>query len=272
MSNTPRIPRGGPGAGGWRERAALPPTPPPRASGRAPTWRRMGPRLTAHLSSDGFPSRSAGLRTQTAHLGRPFSFKGASAFWRAEDVSSSPVFQVTPPLRALPAEPDGAPRRRSLHFCRAKPGVKHQPGGRCLSPAEPVRLRAVTAEERAPLSASWGQRAVGVRSALGTTLQPGGVPGSVRAWAAFAAQHCPLVSGVETAPLGCGSSLSSALGANLCSLPGLQPRQSCPGGLRKALTPRSEPCSPPSSSTHLSKEPLGAVCAGRAISVASAPC
>ena len=57
MPNTPRIPGGGPGAGCWRERSALP----PRPSGIAPTPRRTGLRLTADLSSDRFPRKSARL-------------------------------------------------------------------------------------------------------------------------------------------------------------------------------------------------------------------
>lgn len=51
--------------------------------------------------------------------------------------------------------------------------------------------------------------------------------------AAFAAQHCPLASGAETAPLGGGGSPSRDAGATLLSLLGHKPCLSCPGASSK---------------------------------------
>lgn len=68
-----------------------------------------------------------------------------------------------------------------------------------------------------------------------------GEPAASCGSATFAAQHCPLVSCAETAPLdGCGSP-SSAARTNIFSFLGHKPCQrSWPGGLKKALVPSSK--------------------------------
>lgn len=67
--------------------------------------------------------------------------------------------------------------------------------------------------------------------------------------AAFAALHCPLVSGAETAPLVGGGSPSPAAQTNLYSYPGHKPGLSCPGGLQNAIVPSSKTSLPPQART-----------------------
>lgn len=69
---------------------------------------------------------------------------------------------------------------------------------------------------------------------------------------AFAAQHCPLVSGVETAPLRGGGSFSCVAWTDLFSPPGHKPQESCPPrpqeslpALLKAFQPRPEALTTP---------------------------
>lgn len=177
--------------------------------------------------------------------------KAASAFSRAK----SPQTPSSRSRHPCAHTPNRAPGRPSLQFSGAKSGVETPPGGRCLrrkglQDASPERGER---ERSGPLRRVMGS--VGVRSALGATSQrvgePGGgpgpaLPGAARGdSAAFAALHCPLVSGAETAPGGGGRWFCLLSCPDPPCFPGHEPCLSRPQGLQKAPCHAQRLPSPP---------------------------
>lgn len=272
-------------------RKVKPPTPP---LWDTPIRRRVGLRLTAHPPRDRSPRKSQRLsNADDPTRALSFAFKGASAFSRAEQVPPNPLFQVTPPSRhclqnptvhpAAPAGTSGGPRLGGW----GEGGVKSPPVAAVRPehrrPGWPHGLRRAEAEECAPFSVLWGERIAGVRSAPGATLQRwerGGVPGRPQVpaascgSAAFAAQHCPLVSAVETDRLRGAGSFSSAAGTDLFSPPGHNhpPALVCPQEASKEPSRQLKALQLPLQAlSHPQRDP-GSRCLNQATCMAHTPC
>lgn len=232
----------------------------------------MGLRLTDELSRDGYPRTSESLpNAEGPPRPLPFAFGGASAFSRAEEVPSNPVFQVTPPLRTPPARPDGAPRRPSWRFRRAKSVVKNQPGCCRLPQAKTFGLPALSATRggrgACPLQrvrgreGCWGQARS--RSNFAAWRDRRGVrehagPGCKRRLGRIRCAALPPGIRRRNCPAPRWRVFSPALpGQTFSPLQATSPTTAVPRGLKRAFLPCSKPSNPVLKHSPPPKRPRG---------------
>lgn len=155
------------GAGAKGPSSPHPIPPHPRPSEVAPTWRRMGFRLVSDLSSDRFLGKSGRRSDAAAHLARSLELAKAT-FALPHPLAHSTLARTA---RANPTGHPAAPAYNSLGPRQRSKTHQVAAAYRAKTFRTPALKAASGGSGAGPLWRAMGRGAVGVRSALGATLQ-----------------------------------------------------------------------------------------------------